>query len=290
MRHSEAALATEDGATLWVRDWQPEEAPPRAAGVLVHGLGEHGGRYEHLARRLTDAGYALDAFDLRGHGRSSGRRGDTRIEPALGDVERLLARAGARHPGLPLFLYGHSLGALVVLTALVRRRPRVAAAILSAPPLRNALREQRVKVLLARALGGLLPWLTLRAGLEAAALSRDPGVVAAYLADPLVHGSASLGLARDSLAATEAVESACDLALPLLILHGGADRIAYPAGSRALAARLAGDVSLREYPGLFHEPHNEPERDAVIEDAIAWLDARVGPRAAASPGGRRMAP
>lgn len=287
MRHTEGPLATEDGATLWVRDWQPEEGTPRAAGVLVHGLGEHGGRYEHLALRLTDAGYALSAFDLRGHGRSTGRRGDTRFAPARGDVERLLARAAARLPGLPLFLHGHSLGALVLLEELARRRPPVAAAVLSAPPLRNALREQRGKVLLARALGRLLPRLRLPTGLEPAALSRDPRVVAAYLKDPLVHAWASLGLARDSLAATEGAESVHDLGVPLLILHGGADRIAYPAGSRALAARLTGDVSLREYPGLYHEPHNEPERDLVIDEVIAWLDARVGPRAAAGDGGRR---
>lgn len=286
MRHEQGPLATEDGATLWVRDWRPEEDPPRAAGVLVHGLGEHGGRYEHLALRLARAGYALSVFDLRGHGRSSGRRGDTRFAPALGDVERLLARAAARHAGPPLFLYGHSLGALVVLGELARRRPAVAAAVVSAPPLRNALREQRGKVLLARALGRLLPRCRIPTGLEPAALSRDPRVVAAYLADPLVHAWASLGLARDSLAATEAAEAVHALGMPLLILQGGADRIAYPAGSRALAARLTGDVTLREYPGLCHEPHNEPERELVIDDVIAWLDARVGPRTAAGDGGR----
>jgi alpha-beta hydrolase superfamily lysophospholipase len=99
-------------------------------------------------------------------------------------------------------------------------------------------------------------------------------VVAAYVADPLVHHWASLGLARDSLAATRGVEDAAAVGAPLLILHGGADRIAYPAGSRELAARLAGGASLREYPGLFHEPHSEPERELVIADVIAWLDAR----------------
>lgn len=221
----------------------------------------------------------MHGCDLRGHGRSSGRRGDTRFGPALDDVERLLANAGAAHPGVPRLLYGHSLGALMVLTCLARRRPPVAAAVVSAPPLSNALRLQRGKVLLARSLGRVLPWLTLPTGLDAQSLSRDPTVVAAYRADPLVHGSASLGLARDSLVATAQVEAAWALPVPVLVVHGSADRIAFPEGSRALAARLPGTVTLHEYPGLFHEPHNEPERQRVLDAVVAWLDAHVAPTA-----------
>ena len=176
---------------------------------------------------------------------------------------------------MPLFLYGHSLGALIVLTGLVRRRFAVAGAVVSAPPLRNALRGQRLKVLLARVLGPLLPGFTLPTGLDAAALSRDPAVVADYRADPLVHDRASLGLARDSLAATVELEAATALAAPVLLIHGGADRIAFPGGSRALAARLRGDVTLREHAGLFHEPHNEPERERVLDEVVAWLAARL---------------
>jgi alpha-beta hydrolase superfamily lysophospholipase len=272
--HLEGALPAGGGASLWTRAWQAQ-APVRGAVLLVHGLGEHSGRYAHVARRLTQCGCAVLAFDLRGHGRSSGRRGDTRLPAALDDVERLLAEAEARTPGVPLFLYGHSLGALIVLTGLLRRRPAVAGAVVSAPPLRNALRTQRLKVLLARSLGPLLPGLTLPTGIESAALSRDPAVVAAYLADPLVHDRASLGLARDSLAAAAEVEAATALAAPVLLIHGGADRIAFPEGSRALAARLRGDVTLLEHAGLFHEPHNEPERDRVLDGVVAWLAERL---------------
>lgn len=274
MRLAEETLATRDGAVLWTCRWEPAGSP-RGVVLLVHGLGEHVGRYSGLALRLADSGYAVHGFDLRGHGRSSGRRGDTRFAPALDDVERLLAKTAAAHPGLPGFLYGHSLGALIVLNCLARRRPAVRAAVVSAPPLRNALRLQRGKVLLARRLGGVLPWLTLPTGLDPQALSRDPAVVAAYRADGLVHGSASLGLARDSLAATAEVEAAPALPVPVLAIHGSADRVAFPEGSRALAARLPGTVTLVEYPGLFHEPHNEPERERVLDAAVAWLDARV---------------
>jgi alpha-beta hydrolase superfamily lysophospholipase len=271
---SEDATVTGDGAVLWTRTWRPESRPLRGHVVLVHGLGEHSGRYDSVALRLAGAGFSLRAFDLRGHGRSSGRRGDTRLEPALADLERLRCGAAAESPGLPIFLYGHSLGALIVLTALVRRRPGVSGAVVSAPPLRNALRRQTAKVLLARALGALLPGITLPTGLDPEALSRDPAVTAAYRADPLVHDRGSLGLARDSLAATVQVEAATTLGAPVLVVHGSADRIAFVEGSRALAARLPGTVTLREHAGLFHEPHNEPERELVLAEIAGWLDAR----------------
>jgi alpha-beta hydrolase superfamily lysophospholipase len=273
---NQQSRSTRDGARLWTREWRPEGVT-RGTVVLVHGLGEHSGRYSWMAERLATAGHVVLAFDLRGHGRSSGRRGDTRLEAAQDDVERVLASARAERAGRPVFLYGHSLGALIVLALLASRRPFVDGAIVSAPPLRNALREQRLKIRLTRTLGALLPGLALPAGIDAAALSRDPAVVEAYRADPLVHNRAGLGFALDALAATALLEQVTRLPRPLLILHGGADRIAFPEGSRELCARLSSEVTLREYPGLFHEPHHEPEREAVLEDVLGWIAAHLRP-------------
>ena len=274
MRFTEGPRATLDGATLWLRAWEPE-GRPRAAGVLVHGLGEHAGRYDHVGERFAGAALALFAFDLRGHGRSSGRRGDTRFEPVLDDVSRRLEDAAAAADGAPTFLYGHSLGALLVLTHLLRRRPPVRAAIASAPPLRNALREQRAKVALSRVAGPILPWLALPTGLDPADLSRDPAVAEAYRRDPLVHDRASLGFASDALAATEAVEARLAPDVPLLVVHGEADAIAYVEGSRELCRRLGGRATLREYEGLRHEPHNERERGQVLDDVLGWLSKEL---------------
>jgi alpha-beta hydrolase superfamily lysophospholipase len=262
--------------TIHNRRWEPD-GDAKAVVCLVHGLGEHCGRYDAVAGRLTAAGYAVFAFDLRGHGQSGGRRGDTRFAATYDDIDRLLGDAAERHPGLPRFLYGHSLGGLLVLSYTLTRRPALAGVVASGAPLHNALREQKVKILAVRLLAPLLPHLALPSGLDDTLISRDPAVVAAYRADPLTHDRATLGFGRDAIdAADSALDSAAEFPVPLLLLHGGADRLTYPSGSRAFAAALgAGRCTLIVYDGLFHEVHNEPEQAQVSADVVAWLDDRL---------------
>jgi alpha-beta hydrolase superfamily lysophospholipase len=240
---------------------------------LVHGIGDHSGRYGHLCSALLDAGYAVEAFDLRGHGRSDGRRGDTSIDETMNDIELVLDDARRRFPSIPCLLYGHSLGGLLALADTLRRRPILAGVVVSGPALHTALREQKPKVLAVRLLGRLLPRLTLPSGLEDSLLSRDPEVVAAYRADPLVHSRGSLRFARGAIDAIDWTLTHADrFPVPLLILHGGADRLDYPSGSRLLAEKVPGDCTLKLYDGLYHEIHNEPERQLVLDDLVRWLD------------------
>jgi acylglycerol lipase len=262
---------------VFSRDWQPSGAP-RGAIALVHGLGEHSGRYERVAARFTEAGYAVWAIDLRGHGQSPGARGDTRFAPALEDIDALVARCGASGAGVPVFLYGHSLGALLgVLWLLERPAAPVSGAVVSAIGLHSALREQAVKVRLARALGKLTPKMRLKSGIDPATLSRDPEVVEAYRRDKLVHDTASLGFALDGLETIDAIIArAAQLTVPLLLIHGGEDTVAYPSGARELAERAPELTTLRVYDGLFHEIHNEPEQEQVLTDVLAWLEPRIG--------------
>jgi alpha-beta hydrolase superfamily lysophospholipase len=274
MRHSERDV--DAGLTIHTRLWEPD-GPTKAVVGLVHGLGEHSGRYGPVAERLTGSGYAVASFDLRGHGASGGRRGDTRFTETFGDIDRLLADAAQRFPGLAKFLYGHSLGGLLVLAYTLDRRPPMAGAVVTGPPLHNALREQKAKLVLVRLLAPLLPRLALPSGLDDRLISRDPDVVAAYRADPLTHDRATLGFGLDAIRASDAsLAASASFPVPLLLLHGGADRLTYASGSRAFAAGAGSDTcTLIVYDGLYHEVHNEPERARVLDDVVAWLDHRL---------------
>jgi alpha-beta hydrolase superfamily lysophospholipase len=264
---------------VFSRDWAPD-GTPKAAIALVHGLGEHSGRYEELAARFTSEGYAVWAIDLRGHGESPGQRGDIRFAPALEDIDALVARAGASGAGMPVFLYGHSLGALLsVLWLLERPAAPVRGAVISAIGVHSALREQAFKVRLARTLGKLTPKLRVKAGIDTSTLSRDPEVVRAYEADKRVHNFASMGFGLDGLEAIDTIlERAPQLTVPLLLVHGSEDQLAYASGARELAALAPGVTTLKVYDGLFHEIHHEPEKEQVHADVLAWLDRQLGNR------------
>ncbi len=273
MKHTELSWQSKDGLALYAQEWRPE-APPRAVVCLVHGLGEHSGRYGHVAAALNQAGYALLAPDLRGHGRSAGQRGDAAsLEALLDDIDLLLAEAEKRFPGRPQFLYGHSLGGILVLNYALRRKSRLSGVIATAPALLTALHRQPLKIALARVLGRLLPRMALPSGLEQAALSRDPEVVRAYREDPLVHDRSSLRLASALLWATRWTLGRCaEFELPLLLMHGSADRIAFPESSTEFARSVRYDCTLKIWEGLYHEVHNEPEKGQVLAFMVDWLN------------------
>jgi alpha-beta hydrolase superfamily lysophospholipase len=272
-----------DGVSLFAQAWAPNGFP-KAAVCLVHGLGDHSGLYRNLCDALLRGGYAVSTFDLRGHDRSDGRRGDLRFDDAMGDIELVLDETRRRFGLIPRFLYGHSLGGLLVLHFALQRRPPLAGVVAVGPPLRTALREHRARMLAVHTLGSLLPSATLTSGLDATQISRDPNVVAAYQTDPLVHSRASLGLARDVIATSDRIlADAHGFPLPLLLMHGGADPLTYPSGSRLFAERIAGDCTLKVYDGLYHEIHNEPERQQVFADLLSWLDAHAPAQSLSGP-------
>jgi alpha-beta hydrolase superfamily lysophospholipase len=264
---------TGDGLTMFAQGWLPE-GPPRALVALVHGLGEHSGRYTHVGTALARSGFALFGFDLRGHGQSAGPRGHTpSYEALLGDIDAFLTEVAKRFHTRPHFLYGHSLGGNLVLNYALRRRPTLAGVVATGPALRLSFEPPPAKVALARLMNRLFPAFTQASGLEVDALSHDPEVVRAYRADPLVHDRISARLFLGFFEAGRwALAHANEFPVPLLLMHGGADRICSPDGSREFAAHVTGDCLLKIWDGLYHEVHNEPQKDEVLGVLIAWLE------------------
>jgi alpha-beta hydrolase superfamily lysophospholipase len=269
-----------DGINFYMQGWEPEDGKPKAVVGLVHGLGEHSGRYAHVGAAYTKAGYALTSFDLRGHGRSGGSRGHfPSLDAVMRDIRQFFAQIGQRYPGKPQFLYGHSLGGLLALAYSLRFREGLKGAIVTGPGLRSALQEQKAKLAMVNMLGPLLPTLTVPCGLETAAISRDPQVVEKYRQDPYVHDKTSLGLGKSGLEAIAyCFAHAAEYPIPLLLMHGAADTITYPSGSEAfadLAKTSNRDITVKLWSGLYHEIHNEPEQAEVFKTGIEWLSRHL---------------
>lgn len=276
MSHFETYWTARDGLSLYAQRWEPS-APAAGVICLVHGLGEHSGRYVYVAETLNAAGFSLFAFDLRGHGKSGGQRGHSpAFETLMDDIGLLLAEAARRDPDRPCFLYGHSLGGLLTLNYVLRRKPALAGVVVTSPGLRSPLTEQTLKINLAKALGALLPRLPVATGLDPNAISHDECVVRAYMDDPLVHDRCTLGATRTTLESIPwALAHAGEFHLPLLLMHGTGDRLTYPHGTQEFAGRVGGECSVRLWDGLAHELHNEPQKDQVLAYLVAWLRSKT---------------
>ena len=275
-------VITDDGLALHLRVW-PAGNPRRGVVVLVHGLGEHIDRYDHVAQRLNALGFAVVGYDHRGHGRSPGPRGGMPCDDALcADLGRVLYAARESFPG-PLVLLGHSLGGLIagrfvaegLQPAPAKWWRAIDALVMSSPALDPG--TNAVQKLLLAVVAPALPNLAVNNGLKVDWISRDANVVKAYAADPLVHdritGRLGLFVARQGPAV---IAAAPRWTTPTLLMWAGADRCVSPMGSAAFAAAAPGGiVTVREWPGLFHEIFNEPEQGDVLKVMADWLVARL---------------
>jgi lysophospholipase len=281
MKERASTLVIGGGQELYRCSWLPE-ADPAAAIAVVHGYGEHGGRYRYLIDAMVPLGYAVHVFDLRGHGRSPGVRGYIeRFAKYVDDTGSFVAAVAAEEPGVPLYLLGHSLGGLIATTFAEVRPQGLAGMILSSPFLRLKLPVSGARRAAAKVLSTVAPARDIGNSIPAEELSHEPAVVAAYASDPLNHHVATARWAAEVLAAQRAALSAAGrLRLPLLVMYAGADTIADPAASRELfAAAASEDKTLRCYEGYYHEIFNEVGRAAVFADFAAWLAARqLAPR------------
>lgn len=285
----ERTASAQDAATFqpMLKTSQAEPFPGKSSvkGVLaiVHGLGEHSGRYCSVVRAAVGAGYAVFGFDNQGHGKSEGQRGHIRSWQDYRDnVQAFLQLVRTQEPAAPLFLMGHSLGGLIVLDYVLRSAQtarfealQVKGIVISAPPMKPVGgTAHSARAILAKLLSGLLPRFTLKMCLDAGGLSRDRTVEAQAQQDPLVHSYVTLRWGAETISTIAWVKKhISQLGLPILLTHGGADPLIDPAGSAALFEEIAApEKTLHIYPGSYHEPHNDLDVDVVTADIVTWLE------------------
>ncbi len=274
--HREAWFSGAGGLSLYRQAWRPA-GRTRAVLVNVHGLGDHSGLYPTLVEHCTSRGIAVHALDLRGNGRSPGQRAYVeRWEEYREDLERFLAVVRQEEPDQPIFLLGNSLGGLIVLDCALHRPEGVRGVIAASPPL-GRLGVPAPLLALGRVLSRVWPRFSVRTGMDLTGLARDPVVAETVLADPLFHRVGTARLSTEVVGAIERVQAAAPgFPLPLLVLHGSADRMVPPDGSRAFIARVGHqDRELREYPGAFHVLFADLDRERVLADVEQWIAARL---------------
>jgi len=277
MKNEQYSWKTFDGVEIFAQSWAAD-GKARAVVALVHGLGEHSGRYEKVAAKLPAAGFSVNAYDLRGHGKSGGPRlFSPSYEALMRDIDQHLEQTRARFPGLPVFLYGHSLGGAQVLAYTLKRKPSLAGVIASSPLLAPGIKVPPLKVSAGKLLSRLAPKMILRTDVPWDSLSRDAAFVEATKKDPLFREGTSARLGVDFLSAGEWITLQKAFLLPLLLMQGTGDRHVSPQATMEWARQLPGDVTLKVWEDGRHELHNDIEKDKVVDFAVAWLQKHLRP-------------
>ncbi|NWF56913.1 MAG: lysophospholipase [Syntrophaceae bacterium] len=278
MQYTEGIFPEGDGRLdLYFQSWRANQAT-RAVLVIIHGFGEHSGRYANVVNHLVPQGYAIYGFDLKGHGRSPGQRGHINSwNEYREDVRAFLQMVPRREPNLPIFLLGHSMGALIVLDYILRHPAGLRGAVISGAPLEPVGVAKPFLVLVARVLSWVWPRFSLPLGLDTRGISRDMNVVKAYKADPWVHGKTTVRWGTEILKTIEWVKAhAAEVRIPVLLIHGGSDPLNSPDGTRSFFNKIAfPDKEMKIYSGSYHETHNDLDYRQVMRDITEWLERHL---------------
>ncbi|WP_261858988.1 alpha/beta hydrolase [Photobacterium sanguinicancri] len=278
MTHQEAFFTSLSGKQIYTQSWQPEGNRPHAIVIVVHGLGEHSGRYQNLVQTLLPLNIAVYGLDHLGHGQSEGKRVfiDS-FDEYIDTLDNYVDQVKETRPDCPLFLIGHSMGGLITSTYLLQHQNKVNGAVLSAPAIQPPAQISPLLIKLGKYIAAIAPALPAVA-LDIKGISRDPSVIERYLQDPLVHsGNVTAGLSRQiQLAMDNMAQNAHLINLPLLILQGTEDRLVNPRGANFLVNAVSStDKTLKQYDGLYHELFNEPEKEHVLKDLSEWLALHI---------------
>jgi alpha-beta hydrolase superfamily lysophospholipase len=274
--HRTGTFAGADGLALFFQAWLPSDQP-KAVLINLHGLGDHSGLYPSIAGHFPARGFAVYAYDMRGNGRSPGQRAYLRHwDEYRDDLHAFIRQVRTWQDGLPIFVLGHSLGGLVVLDYALHCPGGLSGVIAAAPPL-GRVGVPPVLMALGRIMSRIWPRFSLEVGMDLSGLARDPAVIQTVLSDPLFHRRGTARLSTEVTAAIARVQArAADLAVPLLILHGAADRMVPPDGSREFFQKVRHPVKeFREYPEAYHGLFADWDQKQVLADLERWLNSRV---------------
>ncbi|MFW6006725.1 MAG: alpha/beta hydrolase [Halanaerobiales bacterium] len=272
MPHFEEIKEAENGIQLFIQGWRPKKKV-KAVIALVHGLGEHSGRYQDLANYLTEKGYCLIALDLQGHGKSQGSRGHiSSYKDFMDNISVMMKEVNYKFVDTPYFLYGHSMGGNLVLNYVLRNNPDLRGIIISAPWLKLATKPSVIKEILAGLMSKILPGFSQANGINVNYLSRDQAVVQEYKQDSLVHNRISSRLFTEvQQAGNWALQNASKLKTPALIMQGSADKIVSAQAVGEFAGQVLKDCEYKIWKGFYHEIHNEPQKEEVYDYLLEWV-------------------
>lgn len=272
MQSIEFSWKNKSGNKVYAKEWSIEA--PKGVICIVHGLGEHCNRYNHVAAFFNNNGFAVMGLDLPGHGRTEGKKSHADgLDAFLNEVEILLAKAAEKYSNLPLILYGHSMGGNVSLNFVLRRKPNLKGLIVTGPWIQTTEKPPALLLFIGRLLNKISPSLVLENKLDVPKISRDPKVVQAYLDDPYVYRGISARMASSMVDAADWLNTYDDsMPFPTLIMHGSDDGLTSPEASKAFSKRVSGEIELKIWDSFYHEIHNEKEQKEVFSYTLNWLN------------------
>jgi len=277
MKHKESQFSGCNGNRLYYQYWLPA-GQQKAVLIIVHGLAEHSGRYQNIAKYFVTRDYAVYTFDYRGHGKSAGKKGYVeRFSCYLDDLKSFLELVIRSHSDNPIFIIGHSIGATIAATFALDHQDEFDGLLLSGTTIKPGASLSPLKIVMANILSVLIPRMGIER-IDASTISRDQVVVDSYVSDPLVfRGRISAHLGAELIRAMNNLTShMVKIKVPVLIMHGTEDRLSNPESSRMLYQRVnSKDKTLKFYKNFYHEIFNEPEHEKVFKDIEEWLDIRV---------------
>ncbi len=276
MQHQTYHWKNKKGQSIFAQSWMPD-GKPRAVICHIHGQSDHSSRFEHVAAFFNIHHIAFFAADLIGHGKSEGKRGHVmHYAEYLETVDQLIDEASRKFPDLPLFVYGHSTGGQMVLQHSMQSDKNIRGYIVTSPLIRIAFEPPAWKVALAKKVRKIFPALSQPTGLDASGISRDKEVVNRYVADKMVHGKITVSAFFEIMKNGKDILLKADkLKYPILMLHGTADKITSQPASQELASLRKDLITYKTYEGLYHEIHNEPEKEQVLNDILSWIELKL---------------